>query len=116
MTTSLKRTTCVLAIGITLSSGMLLGQEALPVSRNSQPSRTPSAQPRADPAAAFRGSIRRAIAEQRAVLSSPQQPPPAKQKSWAERHKGGLTAAVIAGAAFLVLLAYAHHTCAGDEC
>ena len=116
MTTSLKHTTCVIAIGITLSSGILLGQETIPVSASLQQPATPSMQPRADASAALRESIRRELAGQRLVVAGQQQPAAAKEKSWAARHKKGLTAAVIAGAAFLILLAYVHHTCAGDEC
>jgi len=116
MTMSLKHTTCVLAIATTLSSGILLGQEATPVPGNLQKTRTPSAQQRADTSAALRESIRREIAGQRPVLASQQQPASAKQKSWAERHKGGLIAAAIVGGAFAVLAAYFHARCAGDEC
>jgi hypothetical protein len=115
MTTSLKQATCVLAIGITLSSGVLLGQEPIPVPGNPRQTATPSAQQRADASAAFRESIRRAIAEQPRAVSGRQQQPLPKQ-SWAARHKGLLTFAAIVGVAFAVLVGFAYASCAGDEC
>jgi hypothetical protein len=115
MTMSLKHTTCVLAIATTLYSGIVLGQEVRPVAVTPRQSGTSLAQERPQTSVAFRESIRREIARQQLAQASQQQPP-AKEKSWAARHEKGLLAAVIAGAAFLILLAYAHHTCAGDEC
>ena len=115
MTTSLKHTTCLLAIGITLSSGIVLGQEARPAAVTPPPSGISLAQERTNTSASFRESIRRELAGQRLVVAGQQQPP-LKQKSWAERHKGGLIAAVIVAGAFAILAGYFHARCAGDEC
>ena len=103
MTMSLKHTTCVFAVATTLSSGIVLGQEARPVPGNPQKTRTPSAQHRADTSAALRESIRREIARQPLAQTS-QQPPPTKEKSWAARHKKGLITAAIVGVASSVVL------------
>ena len=110
MTTSLKHRTCALAIGITLSSGIVLGQGAPPATGNPRLTGTSSVRQPTDTSAAFRESIRREIAGQRLVLAGQHQPaPPAKQKSWASRHKG-LTALLIGVASLCVLVGYLHAT------
>jgi len=102
--TLLKQATCVLAIGITLSSAVLLGQEPIPVSGNPRQTATSLVQQGTDVSAALRESIRRAIAEHPRAVSGRQQQPPTRQKSWTARHKKALITAAIVGLASSVVL------------
>jgi hypothetical protein len=100
MMTSLKQATCAVAIGITLSSGIVLGQEAKPVAVTPRPSEAALARERPNASASFRESIRREIARQQ--LAQANQQPPVKQRSWVSRRKGW-TALLIGVASVFVL-------------
>jgi hypothetical protein len=111
MTSSLKHATCAVAIGIALSSGIVLGQEARPVAATSRPSEAVLAQERANASASFRESIRREIARQQLAQASQQ--PPVKQRSWVSRHKAW-TALLIGVASVFVLAGFAHASYSDD--